>query len=305
MEIDEGVLKDLFERLEAKDSIIADLIERVKGLAETNAERLDEKDSIIEELVERVGRLEETNAKRLDGKHSILEERIEGLEETRAKQTVINEDSAQGRQELTDSVLQKDYQNFADTQPKPDKHGGQNQTPKETDKSYGKHMEDTSGIGSKDTHVPIDDSVIYRHRRHANTRAVAFFATLTNDVQHLGVNQNIVFNNAITNVGGAYNAHQGAFIAPVKGIYVFSATLLASNHDDDHLKWVRNGQTLCFIYVHSAGYDSSGSSVVVELDVGDDISIQNRDTNNSLAGSHYTFFSGFLLKETEADELVG
>ncbi|XP_052777626.1 caprin-2-like [Mya arenaria] len=241
---------------------------------------------------------------RLDAKDAVIEEligRVELLEKTNMKQVEINEDLERRLQQLTISTQQKDNQKNANTELETNNEWLQKKT--ETDTGGDENKEDTSGIAHKHKHVTLGDS-ISRNRRHAYTRAIAFFATATNNSEHLGNGQTIIFDNDITNVGSAYNNHQGVFIAPIDGIYVFSATLSSFPNTADHLKWVKNGQILCYLYVHSSGYDTSGSTIVVELNTGDDISIQNIDPDIKIHGGQYTFFSGFLLKETETESIV-
>ncbi|KAH3702012.1 hypothetical protein DPMN_077011 [Dreissena polymorpha] len=79
-------------------------------------------------------------------------------------------------------------------------------------------------------------------KRHAGTDLVAFFASLTNHAIHLGVGQNLQFDNIITNVGSADNQHDGAFIAPVSGVYVFMSTLVSYPGHEDHFRLVCNGK---------------------------------------------------------------
>ncbi|XP_052777764.1 uncharacterized protein LOC128215078 [Mya arenaria] len=248
-EFEDSVIKDLIERLDAKDAIISDLIGRV-----------------------------------------------EHLEKTNANQAELIKDLELGLLELVNVVRQKDFQHVADTR---------TESETETNKRGEKDIEESSENTLIRKQVTLDDFNISKDRRHADTRAIAFFATLSTDIAHVGIGQDIAFDNVITNTGGAYNNHHGVFTAPVNGIYVFSATLLALGTDNDHLKWIKNGQTLCYLYVHDAGYDSSGSTIVVQLNTGDDVSIQNIDADNSLNGHHYTFISGFLLKETEPANVLG
>ena len=47
---------------------------------------------------------------------------------------------------------------------------------------------------------------------------VAFTAALSH-VFHHSNGQMIVFDTTVTNIGGAYNANDGLFVAPVKGLY--------------------------------------------------------------------------------------
>jgi len=66
-----------------------------------------------------------------------------------------------------------------------------------------------------------------RIRQAMAERPVAFFATLSTDLQHTGANQPIVFDRVVTNVGSAYNPHVGVFSASVSGmtsLFPFSTT---------------------------------------------------------------------------------
>jgi hypothetical protein len=68
----------------------------------------------------------------------------------------------------------------------------------------------------KDTHSKRE-----RILRHENEHHVAFFATLSNRIEHVGIGQSFVFDRVVTNVGSCYNNIHGNFIAPVSGTYVF------------------------------------------------------------------------------------
>ena len=48
-----------------------------------------------------------------------------------------------------------------------------------------------------------------RIRRAENEMDVAFFATLTNHQTHVGVDQSIMFDNVVTNIGNGYHNHLG------------------------------------------------------------------------------------------------
>ncbi|XP_052215055.1 putative leucine-rich repeat-containing protein DDB_G0290503 isoform X3 [Dreissena polymorpha] len=144
-------------------------------------------------------------------------------------------------------------------------------------------------------------------RRHAGTDIVAFFASLTNNLQNLGVGENVKFDHVITNIGAAYNPHAGAFFAPVSGTYVFMSTLLAYYGHNGHFQVVHNGNMVCNLYVAGAAgitHDTSAGSFVLYLEKVDMVTIQNSDSGEWLSGSHYSFFSGFLLKEMEHNPSV-
>lgn len=140
----------------------------------------------------------------------------------------------------------------------------------------------------------------------------AFFAVLTPTVNnHLGVGQNIIFDDVITNIGNAYNSHQGIFVAPVSGTYVFSATLLSHLGHNSHFYFAKNGSVVSRLYVgglssSSSTYDTSSQTVILSLNPGDDVSVRNADADENIWGDMYTSFAGFLLQEGfEEPSVVG
>lgn len=135
---------------------------------------------------------------------------------------------------------------------------------------------------------------------------VAFFSTLGNHLQHLGVNQNIVFDHVVTNIGNAYNNHAGDFRAPVAGTYVFSVTLMAYGSHTTHYRLVKGGSSMANIYVRGteSPYASSSMTAVLQLKQGDDVAIRNVDNDEFLHGSSYSAFSGFLLYQDFSSSVV-
>lgn len=132
---------------------------------------------------------------------------------------------------------------------------------------------------------------------------VAFLASVSSHTHDLGANQNIEFDNVITNIGNAYNSHAGLFIAPVSGIYLFSATILDYPNINGHFEIQKNNAVVTRLYVHSSVsvYDTSSSTVVLQLAKGDDLSVVNMDLDTSVIGNHYCSFTGVLLFETYDD----
>ena len=124
---------------------------------------------------------------------------------------------------------------------------------------------------------------------------MAFFATISNNIEHLGANQDIVFDHAITNVGNAYNGHHGTFIAPSAGIYMFSTTLV---HPWQHAKswghFMVNGNIVAKLVVSDF---PSSQTIIVSLKQGDDVSVQNTASDRDFNGDRYSSFCGFLLYE--------
>lgn len=116
------------------------------------------------------------------------------------------------------------------------------------------------------------------------------------------MNQNIVFDQASTNVGKAYNPQQGLFTAPVDGLYVFFATVTGKHRDDNtdyYAHFDVNGRT----YAKFVTFPNEQSSqmIVVQLSLGDNVSIKNNLPDDSILGSEFTTFSGFLLYEGSTD----
>ncbi|XP_053395914.1 uncharacterized protein LOC128556039 [Mercenaria mercenaria] len=120
------------------------------------------------------------------------------------------------------------------------------------------------------------------HMRRTNVETrVAFFASMSSHSPHLGINQDIVFDHAITNIGNAYNERHGTFIAPVAGTYVFSVTLThyksGSLSGDANGKVVVNGITIALLYMTE---QQSSQMIIVDLKGGDDVSVENRDLDD-------------------------
>ena len=123
---------------------------------------------------------------------------------------------------------------------------------------------------------------------------VAFFATLTHSDAVLARNERILFDNVVTNLGLAF--HNGVFVAPVPGLYVFSVNLL-SDSEPANAKVVRNGGLLGALNFHVDGEQAS-QTVAVELNRGDEIAVQSANYPGvKFYGYRHSSFSGFLLYE--------
>ncbi|XP_060602845.1 complement C1q-like protein 4 [Ruditapes philippinarum] len=118
-------------------------------------------------------------------------------------------------------------------------------------------------------------------------------------LEHAGIHQNFIFETVVTYVGNGYHSHVGTFIAPMSGTYVFSATLVSFYHVSAHAQFVKNGQAVTTMYVSGAeaGYDTTSQTIVLQLQKGDDVTVQNSDTDKSFYGGSHSTFSGFLLFE--------
>ncbi|XP_045200119.2 caprin-2-like [Mercenaria mercenaria] len=150
------------------------------------------------------------------------------------------------------------------------------------------------------------NSRIDRKRAVNVENEVAFFAAMTSLATHLGTNQDIVFDNAITNVGNAYNANHGTFIAPTAGTYVFAVTLFHHSSMGTPGSWgsvMVSGQRVAILHVN---LEQSSQTIVVRLKAGDDVSVQNTHTDRGFFGDYYSTFSGFLLyQDFSSGAIVG
>ena len=133
---------------------------------------------------------------------------------------------------------------------------------------------------------------------------VAFFASLTNTTTHLGADQDIAFDNADSNIGHAYHPNHGTFIAPVAGVYVFTATLVREG-DRSWGHFMKNRQILAKFNM-PGGADSATQTIIVDLNKNDEVAVQNTYIDRAFAGDRYSTFAGFLLYEhTDDTEIVG
>ncbi|XP_045215459.2 cerebellin-2-like [Mercenaria mercenaria] len=154
---------------------------------------------------------------------------------------------------------------------------------------------------------PTDNgSSVQRIRRVENENPVAFFAKMVNHLEHGGVHQTVIFESVVTNVGNAYNSQLGKFIAPVPGTYVFSTTLVSRHFNGAHAQFVSNGTALTTMYVNAGqtGDDTTSQTIVLQLEKGEDVSVQNLDTDKSFYGSSHSIFSGFLLEEDYSSSVI-
>lgn len=117
------------------------------------------------------------------------------------------------------------------------------------------------------------------------------------------MNQNIVFDNAVTNIGNAYHPIHGIFTAPVDGVYIFGVTVAgrfssSSSGDQKFYAWLNVNGTLVVEFL-APNYEQSTHLVILQLRAGTDVSVKNSVLDQSVLGfKRYSSFSGFLLYES-------
>ncbi|KAL4222970.1 Complement C1q-like protein 4 [Mactra antiquata] len=145
----------------------------------------------------------------------------------------------------------------------------------------------------KDREVPESETAFYAvHNVYAN--------------HHLGVNQVIPFQNALTNVGNAYNNHSSTFVAPVPGTYVFHATVMGiDTHSSAHMRahFDVDGTPYSVFWVTS--FDQSSQMLVINLTTGQTVSLRNDHLDEGFIGTQHSTFSGFLLYQHSPVNIVG
>ena len=122
----------------------------------------------------------------------------------------------------------------------------------------------------------------------------------TNDGVLLGHHQTVVFNQAITNIGNAYNTDSGIFTAPVAGSYAFFLSQMTpALHNSLFLVITKNGDVILDVVFSegssSENYDQGSSLVTTHLVVGDQVWVR-QNSGDAVRGGNWTIFSGFLLQ---------
>jgi len=135
--------------------------------------------------------------------------------------------------------------------------------------------------------------------RHAPGRTIAFFAKLVTTPSHLGPNDTVVFEVAEANVGGAYDATRGLFTSPIPGTYVFSITITTFSIFNSDCGFAKNGERVTEIWINGKqnAFASNGQTILMHLQAGDVISVQQAGSESYLEGAGHSLFTGFLLFE--------
>ena len=107
-------------------------------------------------------------------------------------------------------------------------------------------------------------------KRYAQN-TVAFFATIDFiSIDHLGLHQNIVFEDVVTNIGNAYDNQHGVFNAPVSGLYIFTTSLMSDHSIEYWAEIVVNGKVI--VRLNERGTDdrhgSAAQTIIIALKKG-------------------------------------
>ncbi len=120
------------------------------------------------------------------------------------------------------------------------------------------------------------------------------FMAISNVTGNTGGSGNIVFGNAVVNVGNSYNASTGYFTAPIAGLYQFSAhTLSRSNsHSYTHFRKNNVNYVLCEDTGGTSSYRETSGTMMIYLAANDTVNIYSPANTY---GSIYDWFCGHLI----------
>lgn len=115
---------------------------------------------------------------------------------------------------------------------------------------------------------------------------------------HVGIDQNIIFEQVFTNEGGGYHLKYSVFIAPQSGVYVVSSAALNLANGEFITAIVHSGNIVTRMYRHGENgqFDQSSQTIVIKLNPGDEVAVQTIEVQTTgIAGALYSSFSGYLL----------
>lgn len=143
--------------------------------------------------------------------------------------------------------------------------------------------------------------MLYDSNSFTEDGKIAFTATNSKDIEHLGNHQTIVFDRVVTNIGNQYHQHSGIFTTTVSGVYVFFFDLRARQNAELYGALVKDGTTLVVAYAYAPNvshhHRSESNMAVTHLNEGDSVWVQTVDvyTQTILLLDDRSSFSGFLL----------
>lgn len=128
--------------------------------------------------------------------------------------------------------------------------------------------------------------------------AVAFLVEKTKTLS--GHNHHIYYDSIKLNIGSAYFLAHGNFIAPAKGLYLFSITACSHSSHIIVLELTVNVAVVGKVLAGDQNYsECTSKSFLVQLSAGDDVYVQHKSTGDYLYSNPsygYPSFSGALLK---------
>lgn len=140
--------------------------------------------------------------------------------------------------------------------------------------------------------------------RHITEDHIAFSVESHQNFGPVTVDTNIPFEVVRTNVGGAWQAHINSFFAPRAGLYLFSTSFRGNAGGPVysaivHTTASEGSERTASLYSPSDLHTGDANTVILEVDVGDLVSVQllaeGSGTIESLAANVFSTFTGFFL----------
>ena len=131
------------------------------------------------------------------------------------------------------------------------------------------------------------------------TGNVAFSAVLSQDLDSSEDDETVVFDTIVTNIGSAYNATTGIFMAPSDGIFVFAWTILTYPGKYYNTELVVDGSAKLYNAANTNGgnsYESSGCTGVLQLKAGQRVWIRKNGIYGNFLHAPWTSFSGWQIQ---------
>ena len=113
---------------------------------------------------------------------------------------------------------------------------------------------------------------------------------------YLGDNEAVKYDRLLINFGNGYDRLSGHFKSPIKGLYVFSCTVMASSNNALSVVLVKNGQILSNVYSATANYESGAISILLTLKKGNKVWIRRSAHGRTIhAGNNW--FTGYPISK--------
>ncbi|XP_060563851.1 heavy metal-binding protein HIP-like [Ruditapes philippinarum] len=140
---------------------------------------------------------------------------------------------------------------------------------------------------------------VQKKKELALTPIIAFKADTVND-RSLRNNKVFVYSNIILNIGDAYNKDTGVFVAPVSGVYLFTAQVCLTANSWFYVGIVVNGKLMSKTGIGEKTWEKCYTiDAITEVEKGNEVSVKctaSCDSNERLfENSNTNSFSGVLI----------
>ena len=116
------------------------------------------------------------------------------------------------------------------------------------------------------------------------------------------LDQRLIFNGVVTNIGNAYNQTSGSFVCPRHGIYQFTLSLWSEAGHDAKVELVKGIWGIMIVDVRANGGSTNehgGNSVIIECQANEQVWLRGKASNGELH-THPAYkqntFSGMLIR---------